>query len=108
MPVILTATGGTGMTQLLSDIGTTLTSVIGWFGDMVTALVTTNGELNGLFPCWLLELLFPCASPVLRSFAPSPGARKDWNPARGLVPPAGSFFEVYYGCIIIFWFAWMW
>lgn len=72
MPVILTATGGTGMTQLLSDIGTTLTSVIGWFGEMVTALVTTNGELNGLFPLLALGIAISlcfAGIKIVRSFA---------------------------------------
>ena len=62
----------TGMTQLLTDIGTTLTSVIGWFGDMVTALVTTNGELNGLFPLLALGIAISIAFAgvkIVRSFA---------------------------------------
>lgn len=62
----------TGMTQLLSDIGTTLTSVIGWFGSMVSALVTTDGDLNGLFPLLALgiaiSVLF-AGIKVVRSFA---------------------------------------
>lgn len=72
MPVILTATGGNGMTQLLSDIGTTLSSVLGWFGDMVTALVTTNGELNGLFPLLALGIAISicfAGIKIVRSFA---------------------------------------
>ena len=33
---------------ILSTIGTTLTSVIGWVGDVVSALLDTSGELNPL------------------------------------------------------------
>lgn len=60
------------MAALLSEIGTTLTSVLGWFGDMVSALVKADGELNGLFPLLALGI---CISIVfagiklVRSFA---------------------------------------
>lgn len=60
------------MTGLLSEIGTTLTSVLGWFGTMVSSLVTAEGELNGLFPLLALGI---CISIVfagiklVRSFA---------------------------------------
>lgn len=34
----------------IDTVGTTLASVIEWFGTIVTALVGTNGALNALFP----------------------------------------------------------
>ena len=61
-----------GMTQLLSDIGTTLTSVLGWFGSMVSSLVTADGDLNGLFPLLALGIAISiCFSgiKIVRSFA---------------------------------------
>lgn len=73
MPLFLTTTGGaTGMTQLLTDIGTTLTSVVGWFGTMVSALVTADGDLNGLFPLLALGIAISicfAGVKIVRSFA---------------------------------------
>lgn len=69
-PVMLTA--ATGTTQLLSDVGTTLSSVLGWFGDMVTALVSSSGELNGLFPLLALGIAISicfAGIKIVRSFA---------------------------------------
>lgn len=69
---ILTSGGTTGMSALLTDIGTTLTSVIGWFGSMVTALVSTDGDLNGLFPLLALGIAVSicfAGIKVVRSFA---------------------------------------
>lgn len=45
-----------GMTQMLSDVGTVLTSVIDWFGSMVDALVNSDGALNPLFPLLALGI----------------------------------------------------
>lgn len=62
----------TPMETLLSNIGTTLTSIIGWFGQMVTALVSADGELNGLFPLLALGIgISICFAGVkiVRSFA---------------------------------------
>ena len=61
-----------GMTQLLTDIGTTLTSVLSWFGSMVSALVTTDGDLNGLFPLLALGIAISicfAGIKIVRSFA---------------------------------------
>lgn len=74
MPVMfLTATtGGNGMTQLLTDIGTTLTQILGWFGQIVTSLVSADGDLNGLFPLLALGIgisLCFAGVKVVRSFA---------------------------------------
>lgn len=60
------------MTELLTNIGTTLTSVVGWFGTMVTALVTADGDLNGLFPLLALGIAISicfAGVKIVRSFA---------------------------------------
>lgn len=60
------------MAQMLTEIGTTLTSVLGWFGSMVSALVTADGELNGLFPLLALGIAISiCFAGIklVRSFA---------------------------------------
>lgn len=60
------------MTELLTNIGTTLTSVISWFGSMVTALTTTDGDLNGLFPLLALGIAISicfAGVKIVRSFA---------------------------------------
>lgn len=60
------------MSELLTNIGTTLTSVVGWFGTMVTALVTTDGDLNGLFPLLALGIAISicfAGVKIVRSFA---------------------------------------
>lgn len=44
------------MTGLLTDVGTTLTQVITWFGQMVDALTGTEGALNPLFPLLALGI----------------------------------------------------
>lgn len=36
------------MDAFITAIGSGLTSVIGWFGDVITALVTSEGALNPL------------------------------------------------------------
>lgn len=43
---------------MIEAIGTSLTSVIGWAGDVVDALVTTEGALNGVLPLFALGLGF--------------------------------------------------
>ena len=35
---------------MLTEVGTALTSVIGWVGDVVTALTTSTGALYALLP----------------------------------------------------------
>lgn len=60
------------MTELLTNIGTTLTSVISWFGSMVTALTTAEGDLNGLFPLLALGIAISicfAGVKIVRSFA---------------------------------------
>lgn len=60
------------MNQLLTDIGSTLTSVIGWFGDMVSALTAAEGELHGLFPLLALGIAISlcfAGIKIVRSFA---------------------------------------
>lgn len=36
--------------DLIASIGSYVTAIIGWLGDVVTSLLGANGELNGLFP----------------------------------------------------------
>lgn len=39
---------------MIEAIGTAITSVIGWTGEVVSALTTTDGELNGLLPLFAI------------------------------------------------------
>lgn len=39
---------------MIEAIGTAITSVIGWTGEVVTALTTTNGALNELLPLFAI------------------------------------------------------
>lgn len=60
------------MGTLLEQVGTTLTSVLGWFGDMVAAMVTAEGDLNGLFPLLALGIAISivfAGIKIVRSFA---------------------------------------
>lgn len=59
------------MNGLLTDVGTTLTSVIEWFGQMVAALTGAEGELNALFPLLALGIAISicfAGVKVIRSF----------------------------------------
>lgn len=74
MPVMFlsSTTGGNGMSNLLSEVGTTLTTVLGWFGDIIKAMVTTDGDLNGLFPLLALGIVISvvfAGIKLVRSFA---------------------------------------
>lgn len=60
------------MSGLLTEIGTTLTTVLSWFGDIVTAMVTSEGDLNGLFPLLALGIVISvvfAGIKLVRSFA---------------------------------------
>ena len=60
------------MSDLLTQVGTTLTSVLGWFGSMVTALTKADGDLNGLFPLLALGIAISicfAGIKIVRSFA---------------------------------------
>lgn len=39
---------------MIEAIGTGLTSVVGWMGDVVTAVVATEGALNDLLPVFAI------------------------------------------------------
>ncbi len=41
---------------MVSAISEAFTGVIGWIGEFVTALVTTNGELNALLPVFVIGI----------------------------------------------------
>lgn len=69
---LTSTTGGNGMSGLLTEVGTVLTELIGWFGTVISALATEGGELNALFPLLALGIgvsLLYAAVKVVRSFA---------------------------------------
>lgn len=41
---------------MLEAVGTSLTTVIGWCGTVLNAVVTTNGELSALLPLWAVGI----------------------------------------------------
>ena len=41
---------------MLAEIGTALTSVIGWVGSVVTALTATTGALHALLPIFAVGI----------------------------------------------------
>lgn len=41
---------------MLEAVGTGITSVIGWIGDVVTAITTTEGELSALLPLFAIGI----------------------------------------------------
>ena len=41
---------------MLTEVGTALTSVIGWAGDVVAAVVGESGELHALLPLWAVGI----------------------------------------------------
>lgn len=41
---------------MLEAVGTGITTVIGWVGDVVNALVTTEGELSALLPLFAIGI----------------------------------------------------
>lgn len=42
--------------DLLAQVGSALTEVVGWCGDVVTAVTTTEGALNPLLPLWAVGI----------------------------------------------------
>lgn len=42
--------------DLLGQVGSALTEVVGWCGDVVTAVTTTEGALNPLLPLWAVGI----------------------------------------------------
>lgn len=66
-PVMLTATS-----SALSDVGTTLTSMFGWIGQVVDALMTSDGALHALWPFILVGFsvsIVMLGIKVIRSFS---------------------------------------
>lgn len=41
---------------MLEAVGTGITSVIGWVGDVITAMTTTEGALNDLLPLFAIGI----------------------------------------------------
>lgn len=59
------------MSGLLTDVGTTLTQIISWYGSMVDALTSAEGALNPLFPLLALGIgisIAFSAVKIIRSF----------------------------------------
>lgn len=74
MPVMFltSTTGGNGMSQLLTEVGNCLTTALGWFGEIVTSIVSAEGDLNGLFPLLALGIVISlifAGIKLARSFA---------------------------------------
>lgn len=66
-PVMLTATSST-----LSDVGSTLTSMFGWLGEVVDALMKSDGALHSLWPFILVGFsvsIVMFSIKVIRSFS---------------------------------------
>lgn len=42
--------------DLLTEVGSALTSVIGWCGNVITAVTTESGALNPLLPLWAVGI----------------------------------------------------
>lgn len=65
MPTMLTATP-------LADVGTTLTNILDWIGNIITALLTADGALHDLWPFILVGFgisILMLAIKVIRSFS---------------------------------------
>ena len=59
------------MSSLLSEVGTAITSVIGWVGSSVTSIISTDGELHALLPLLAIGIgvtFFWAGMKVVRSF----------------------------------------
>lgn len=41
---------------MLAEVGTSLTEVIGWAGDVLSAVVTETGALHALMPLWAVGI----------------------------------------------------
>lgn len=41
---------------MLAEVGTALTEVIGWAGDVLSAVVTDTGDLHALMPLWAVGI----------------------------------------------------
>lgn len=66
-PVVLTGTA-----TVLSDVGQTLTDVMGWIGQVLTALIGSDGALGAIWPFILVGFVVSIillAVKVMRSFS---------------------------------------
>lgn len=41
---------------MLTEVGTALTEIIGWAGDVLSAVVTESGALHALLPLWAVGI----------------------------------------------------
>lgn len=57
---------------MLEAVGTALTTVIGWCGDVLSAVITESGELSALLPLWAVGIAISALMlgiKVMRGFA---------------------------------------
>lgn len=65
MLIVLAAT-------ILEDVGTTITTVIGWIGSVITALIGTDGALAPIWPLVVVSISISAillAIKIVRKFA---------------------------------------
>lgn len=44
--------------EIFSSLGTAMTTVLGWLGDVLTALLATDGDLAALWPLAMIGIAF--------------------------------------------------
>lgn len=44
--------------EIFSTLGTAMTTVLGWIGDVLSALLTTDGALSPLWPLAMVGIAF--------------------------------------------------
>lgn len=44
--------------EIFSTLGTAMTTVLGWIGDVLDALLSTDGALNALWPLAMVGIAF--------------------------------------------------
>ena len=62
----------TSTSSALSDVGSTLTEVMGWIGSVLTALIGSSGSLSAIWPFVLIGFsisIIMLAIKVMRSFS---------------------------------------
>lgn len=50
--------GGSVVSTIFSSLGDALTMVMGWIGEVLSALVTSNGALSALWPLAMVGIAF--------------------------------------------------
>lgn len=44
--------------EIFASLGTAMTTVLGWLGDVLTALLATDGDLSALWPLAMIGIAF--------------------------------------------------